>query len=108
MSAKLLVCWTTVAFREEAKQIAETLLEENLAACIQVDGPIQSYYRWKGEQLREEEFRLWIKSSASSWEKLKSRLHTLHPYDEPQIVMTHLADATEGYARWVEAECESE
>ncbi|MEL6107403.1 MAG: divalent-cation tolerance protein CutA [Planctomycetota bacterium] len=103
--SNLILCWTTVAFCADADKIATALLDENLAACIQVDGPMRSHYRWKGEQLCDEEHRLWIKSTRSRWESLRDRLKELHPYDEPQIVMTPI-DAVEGYARWVEAECD--
>ncbi|MEO1525289.1 MAG: divalent-cation tolerance protein CutA [Planctomycetota bacterium] len=105
MIANLIVCWTTVATPSEAEKLATALLEESLAACIQIDSATQSHYRWNGEQHCDEEHRLWIKSTDAKWESLKSRLQQLHPYDEPQIVMARLADASEGYARWVESEC---
>ena len=103
--SQLIVCWTTVAFRNDAHKIATALLEEKLAACVQVDGPTQSHYRWKGEQLCDEEHRLWIKSTAARWEALRSRLKELHPYEEPQILMAEIAGTSDGYASWVVGEC---
>lgn len=95
------MCLTTVSFRPEAHSIAKQLLDESLAACIQIEGPIHSHYSWKGESLCDEEYRLVIKSSQDVWERLKTRLSELSPYDEPQIMMFDAADASAGYEQWV-------
>ena len=100
-STGLLLCLSTVASAEDADRLAAALVEDSLAACVQIDGPIRSHYRWKGETHSDEEYRLMIKSSLGKWPSLKARLLEIHPYDEPQIVMLPIADSSEGYRNWV-------
>ena len=58
----LLLCLSTVASLEDADRLAAILLEESLAACVQIDGPIRSHYRWQGQTHCDQEYRLMIKS----------------------------------------------
>lgn len=93
---------STVGTESDAEQIGKRLLDETLAACVQIEGPIKSYYCWKGKQCCDTEFRLVIKTSGHVYQKLKERLTKIHPYDEPQVVAFEAVDAAEGYGRWVE------
>ncbi len=97
----LALVMTTVASVEDADQLARSLVDQSLAACVQVDGPIISHYRWAGKVERATEFRLLIKTSQTAWPKLKEKLSKLHPYDEPEIIMLPIADVTDGYRDWV-------
>ncbi|NND98423.1 MAG: divalent-cation tolerance protein CutA [Pirellulaceae bacterium] len=97
----LICCTSTVATQADADRIAQQLIERSMAACVQIDGPISSHYRWQGEQHCDTEFRLTIKSSANVWPELKACLAEIHPYDEPQILMIPIADASAGYRAWV-------
>ena len=92
---------TTVETAEHAEQISRPLVDQSLAACVQIDGPIISHYRWAGKVEQTSEFRLMIKSSHSAWPRLKEKLAKLHPYDEPEIIMLSIADVTNGYRDWV-------
>jgi periplasmic divalent cation tolerance protein len=103
-SRKLLLCLSTVASAEDADRIAVELVEKSLAACVQIDGPIRSHYRWQGQTHCDQEYRLMIKSAVTVGEQLKSKLLQLHPYDEPQIVMIEIDDASDGYRDWVLAQ----
>ena len=98
---ELLLCLSTVASTEDADRLAALLLEHSLAACVQIDGPIRSHYRWQGQTHCDQEYRLLIKSSLAVWEPLKAKLIEAHPYEEPQIVMIPIADAAAGYRDWV-------
>ena len=100
-SRKLLLCLSTVASAEDAERIAAALIAQSLAACVQIEGPIRSHYRWQGQTQCDQEYRLVIKSAVTVWEQLKSKLIDLHPYDEPQIVMIEIDDASDGYRDWV-------
>lgn len=100
-SPELLMCLSTVASLDDADRLAAELVEHSLAACVQIDGPIRSHYRWKGQSHCDEEYRLTIKSSLAVWPTLKSRLIEIHPYDEPQILMVPIADAADGYRDWI-------
>jgi periplasmic divalent cation tolerance protein len=97
----LVLVITTVESASDAEKLAQTLLDQSLAACVQIDGPITSRYRWAGRVESANEFRLMIKTSASAWPLLKEKLAKLHPYDEPEIIMLPITDATEGYRDWV-------
>lgn len=96
----LIVVWTTIESTDQADQLAKTLVGESLAACVQIDGPITSHYRWAGKLQSASEYRLAIKSSIAAWPRLKERLANLHPYDEPEILMTVVDDASDGYGTW--------
>ncbi len=102
MSTKvpLVLVWTTVESTEEADHLAKTLVGESLAACVQVDGPVSSHYRWAGEIQSATEYRLAIKSTMDAWPRLKQRLASLHPYDQPEILMSVIDDASDGYRVW--------
>lgn len=100
----IVCCTSTVACRDEADSIAGQLLAESLAACVQIDGPIHSHFRWKGETHCSEEFRLTIKTSGDAWSRLKVRLAEIHSYDEPQIICTKIVDVTDDYRDWVLAQ----
>ncbi|MDV6028986.1 MAG: divalent-cation tolerance protein CutA [Phycisphaera sp. RhM] len=98
----VLVCWTTVSQQEQARTIAQALLERRVAACVQIDGPIESHYCWDGRVCRETEYRLVIKTSAGQQTRLKEVLRELHPYEVPQIVTVRSVDVDRDYARWVD------
>lgn len=97
----LALVMTTVDSAEHADQVARSLVDQSLAACVQIDGPIISHYRWAGNVERANEFRLLIKTSSMAWPALKEKLSRLHPYDEPEIIMVPIADVTDGYRNWV-------
>ena len=103
-SRKLLLCLSTVASAEDAERIGAALIAQSLAACVQIEGPIRSHYRWQGQTQCDQEYRLVIKSAVTVWEQLKSKLLDLHSYDEPQIVMIEIDDASRGYRDWVLAQ----
>lgn len=100
-TSSLVLVITTVESASDASSLARSLVDQSLAACVQVDGPITSHYRWAGEVESKSEFRLMIKTSASTWPRLKEKLAKQHPYDEPEIVMLAVEDVTDGYRDWV-------
>ena len=97
----VLVCLTTVADQKDARELAKQLLDRRAAACVQIDGPIESHYRWEGRDCCEGEYRLVIKTSVSRKDALRELLREIHPYDQPQIVTLESADVDPGYAAWV-------
>ena len=100
-STGLALVITTVGSAADADSLARLLVDQSLVACVQVDGPIRSHYRWAGKVEQASEFRLMIKTSLKAWPALKDKLTKSHPYDEPEIIMLPIADATDGYRRWV-------
>lgn len=98
---KLIVVLSTVETTKQADDLAALLVDQSLAACVQIDGPIRSRYRWAGKTESSTEYRLMIKSSLAAWPKLKEKMSRHHPYEEPEIVMMEINDASVGYRDWV-------
>ena len=86
---------------EQAKRIADTLMEEKLCACIHIVGPMTSVYRWEGRVVNDREYLLSAKTARIKAPACKTRLMQLHTYDLPEIVVLHIDDASEDYAKWV-------
>jgi periplasmic divalent cation tolerance protein len=95
---------TTVDSAEEAERLARGLVEERLAACVQVGGPVTSYYRWEGRVQAEREWQLLCKTRADRYPALEAHLRREHPYDVPEIIATPLVGGNEEYLRWVARE----
>ncbi|OYP37292.1 divalent-cation tolerance protein CutA [Rhodopirellula sp. MGV] len=98
---QLVVCLTTVSDQQQAETLAQSLIDQHLAACVQIDAPIKSYYRWDGKICVDPEVRLVIKTAADQSDALMRGLQKLHPYTQPQIVMLPCSDADPGYVDWV-------
>jgi periplasmic divalent cation tolerance protein len=81
--------------------IAEALVRERLAACVNVIRGVTSYYEWEGEFCEDAEHTLLIKTTADRYESMKRRLEELHPYDTPEIVATEASDVLDSYLDWV-------
>jgi periplasmic divalent cation tolerance protein len=97
----LAVVITTVESEQDAEALAKSLIDQSLGACVQIDGPITSHYRWSGKVEQAKEYRLTIKTTRQAWPALKEKLAKMHPYEEPQIVMISVDDASDGYRNWV-------
>jgi periplasmic divalent cation tolerance protein len=91
---------TTVGADFDAVAIARILVEEQLAACVNVLPVMTSVYRWKGNVEQDREQQLVIKTTASSVERVASRLRALHPYELPEFLVLR-GSASEAYAEWV-------
>lgn len=100
-SASLVVVWTTVANIDDGRRLAESLLEQRLAACVQIDAATTSFYVWEGVSEQAIEHRLVIKTTRAKSAVVLRFLDQAHPYDEPQIVVLPVSDASDGYRRWV-------
>ena len=92
---------TTLGADGDPEALARTLVEEQLAACVNVLPVMTSVYRWKGTVEQEPERQLVIKTSASRVAALEARLRELHPYDLPEFIVLE-ASASDAYANWVQ------
>lgn len=92
--------FTTAGSETEAEDIAQALLSEKLAACVQMT-PITSRYVWKGELAREEEVLLLIKTRAELFEEVRSRVRALHSYETPEVLMVPVAAGDADYLDWL-------
>lgn len=97
----LLVVLCTVPSEDVAATLGRTLVEEGLAACVNVLPGVRSFYRWRGELNDDRELLCLIKTRRALFDALRDRVVALHPYEVPEIVAVAAADANASYLRWV-------
>ena len=103
-----IVVLVTVGSEQEAETIATALLEERLAACVNVASPVRSLYRWEGRIADDREWQLIIKTQARLFEALAARVRALHSYDVPEIIALPVLAGTTDYVDWIQSETKSE
>ncbi|MDB5946063.1 MAG: periplasmic divalent cation tolerance protein-like protein [Ramlibacter sp.] len=94
---------TTVGSVDDAQRLATRILDERLAACVQVEPGLESLYRWRGALCKDSEVRLTVKSLPGHLAALEALFLQHHPYELPQFLATEMA-ASPAYARWVREE----
>jgi periplasmic divalent cation tolerance protein len=95
---------TTTPRQEDAETIARALVDQRLAACVQVSGPITSIYRWKGAVETSQEWQCWAKSRRELYGQIEQAIRRLHPYEEPEILALTISQGSSSYLRWIDAE----
>ncbi|MEB3310600.1 MAG: divalent-cation tolerance protein CutA [Snowella sp.] len=96
------VVWVTASSQDEAQAIATILIEEQLAACVNIF-PVQSIYRWQGEIQREPEWQLVIKTDLARFEILSAKIQAIHSYEVPEIIALPITAGSEAYLAWLGA-----
>ena len=99
----MIIVITSCGSRDEAERVATALVEERLAACVQIV-PATSVYRWQGKVERAEEHLLHIKTRAALALPVEQRLRTLHSYDLPEVLTLRVTSGSAEYLAWVDAE----
>jgi periplasmic divalent cation tolerance protein len=94
---------TTAGSKAEAQGIASALVERRLAACVQVVGPIESTYRWRGEVERAREWQCLAKTEARLYDEVEAAIRELHSYEEPEVLAIPVLAGSRGYLDWVSA-----
>jgi len=97
----LIVIMTTLPDVNQAQDLAKILVEEKLAACVQVMPSMTSTYIWKGELCHESEHLVLIKTLQANYEALRSRLRSLHAYETPEIIAIPVIAVDQDYLNWV-------
>lgn len=92
---------TTMPADSRADDLARTLVDEGLAACVNVHDPMSSTYRWRDGIETERERQIVIKTASASLAALEARLRALHPYELPELVVL-TATASDDYAAWID------
>jgi periplasmic divalent cation tolerance protein len=95
---------TTTATREDAQAIADTLVENHLAGCVQIVGPIVSTFRWQGEIERTEEWLCLIKTEKRLYSTLEQSIKMQHPYEIPEIIAIPVVAGSRPYLQWLSHE----
>lgn len=101
MTDKLLVL-TTAGSEEEAKKIANAMVERRLAACVNIVPRIHSVYRWKGHVESAEEFLLIIKTAHTLQEKVCAAIRELHSYELPECIVLRIEGGSAEYLSWMD------
>lgn len=99
--ADYLQVFCTVPTMKEAGFIAETVVEQKLAACCNIIPNIRSVYSWKGEVVKENEILLHIKTHFLKYAALEKKIIELHPYEVPEIIATEIKAANLEYLKWI-------
>ncbi|HEU5304789.1 MAG TPA: divalent-cation tolerance protein CutA [Gemmatimonadales bacterium] len=95
---------TTLPDEETARRVASCAVDERLAACAQVLGPISSIYRWRGEVKQEQEWYCHLKSTGARLAALEARIRELHPYEVPEIIALPIIRGNPRYLEWIREE----
>ena len=102
MPENLLVI-TTLPDQDTAEQLAGSLVEAGLAACVNIGAPVTSIYKWNGELQRGTEVMLTIKTSRASYPALEKAITDGHPYELPEVIAVTITAGLAEYLAWIEA-----
>ncbi len=106
MNGTLLV-FTSLPDRATAERIAEALVDQNVAACVNMLSECTSVYRWHGTLERAREVPLLIKTSHAAYPQLENALRKLHPYEVPEIIALPVTSGLPAYLDWVAQETQA-
>ena len=107
MTDKVIV-YTTCGNITEAESIARNLIDNRLAACVNVVPGLLSYYRWQGKVENDAELLLMIKTAGSLIDEVRNALETLHSYDLPEMIVLPIIGGSPNYLEWLEQEVQPE
>ncbi|HTL48536.1 MAG TPA: divalent-cation tolerance protein CutA [Verrucomicrobiae bacterium] len=99
-----LVVFSTAPTLSEARKVAGFLLEDRLAACVNITGPLESHYRWQGKKRRDREFLLIIKTTRSRFSRLEKAIRKKHSYQTPEIIAVPVTRGSRDYLSWLALE----
>jgi periplasmic divalent cation tolerance protein len=102
----LVIVMTTIG-PDRADELARTLVEERLAACVNVLAPMMSTYRWNGRVAVESECQLLVKTTKTRVAELEARIRQLHLYELPEFIVVRPDSASAAYLAWVRGETQS-
>jgi len=104
MSQEYYVILNTCPDLETAEAIANTLVDEELAACVNIVPGVRSVYLWEGQRTTSQEHLLLIKAMASDYEAIEETILELHPYELPEIIAVSISAGLPEYLDWLGVE----
>lgn len=103
MTAELIILHTTVADPDQARALANAMVDQGWAACAQIE-PIESIYRWQGELHQDAEWRISFKTLRTHQAVLEDAVRARHPYEVPELIWTKVESVSHAYLNWVQAQ----
>jgi periplasmic divalent cation tolerance protein len=97
----VVIVLTTAPDDGQVEEWARTLVDERLAACVNVHRPMMSFYRWKGVVERDAERQVVIKTTRERLPALQARLSELHSYELPEFVVLTVEEGSDAYLKWI-------
>lgn len=104
----ILLVLTNLPDRITAEALAASLVEDRLAACVNILQPCRSVYRWKGAVEKADEVPMLIKTTEARYQALEEAIRAKHPYETPELIALPVVDGLPDYLAWVEAETQLE
>jgi len=101
MRVEYVAVMTTLPGDADGPAFGRALLNERLAACVNLLAPMESVYRWEGRVEQETERQVIIKTTRDRLNALWDRVRELHPYEVPEFIVLAIADGNEAYLKWV-------
>ena len=99
-----LLVFTNLPDRAAAERLADSLIKERLAACVNILAPCQSVFRWKSDIQHDEEYPLLIKTTEARYAELEAAIRAAHPYELPEIIAVPIERGLPAYLDWVATE----
>jgi periplasmic divalent cation tolerance protein len=99
---------TTTETKEQAQKIAQCLVKQKLAACVQITSKIESTYRWKGKVETAGEWLCLIKTREDLFSKVEAKIKKLHSYETPEIIAVKIVKGSKKYLNWLDNETRKE
>ena len=103
MTDKIII-YSTCSDLKEAQALATHLVEQHLAACVNIVRGVDSYYWWKGKVEQEAEVLLVIKTSRALFDRVRAEWERLHTYEIPELIAVPIVEGTANYMQWMETE----
>lgn len=104
MSQEYYIIWNTCPDLETAEAIANTLVDDELAACVNIIPGVRSVYLWEGQRTTSQEHLLLIKAMAADYEAIEETILELHPYELPEIIAVSISAGLPDYLDWLGVE----
>jgi len=98
---KEMVIFITAAGEEEAKKLTKVLIEEKLAACVNILSGVESLYWWKGKIESSKEWMLVVKTQKKMVNKIVNRVKEIHSYEVPEVIALPIVGGNKDYLQWI-------